>query len=282
MTTKKIPVFARNNHIIRNTAPQGKRVFISIPLTGIVRAEWAMARYGQAIPCNWSHAENIQWIDTAAPLGYTVADARNVAVDNFVKSGYEWLFFIDHDVILPPNTFIAWNQRMLKGDVPIWGGLYFAKGCPSEPLLYREWGCSYHTKWKLGDEVWVKGMGMGCNVLHQSIMATAYNDSPKYQVGHLTVRKVFETPSANVQDPDTGCWGAKGGTEDITFYDRLINEGLLEKAGWPKYQKMKYPYLCDTSIFCKHIAWDGVQYPAHGEEQQYMRKGKKNGKSNGR
>ena len=28
-------------------------------------------------------------------------------------------------------------------------------------------------------------------------------------------------------------------------------------------QKMKYPYLIDTSMFCQHIDEQGVQYPAN-------------------
>ena len=35
----------------------------------------------------------------------------------------------------------------------------------------------------------------------------------------------------------------------------------LEKAGWPKYQKMKYPFLVDTNIFVQHIDQNGRMFP---------------------
>ena len=32
---------------------QANRIVIGIPMTGTIRSEWALARYGQVIPCNW-------------------------------------------------------------------------------------------------------------------------------------------------------------------------------------------------------------------------------------
>jgi hypothetical protein len=263
-----------NNKIQRAEINLSKRLMISVPLTGLIRAEWALARWGQVIPCNWSQVEMISWMDMFSPLGFLVADARNVAVHNFIQGNFEWLFFIDHDVILPPATFARWNDYMLKGDVPIFGGLYFTKSVPSEPLVYRGIGTSHYRDWHLGDKVWVDGMGLGCHMLHRSVLKSVYDASPEYQIGSAKARRVFETPSNQVYDAEHAAWITTGGTEDLTFYQRVKREGHLAKAGWPKYQKMDYPYLCDTSIFCRHINWDGVQYPSAGEEQAFVRHGK--------
>jgi hypothetical protein len=260
-----------NNKIVNASVSMTKRLMISVPLTGLIRAEWALARYGQVIPCNWSQVEVISWMDMFSPMGYLVADARNIATHNFIKGGFEWLFFIDHDVILPPNTFVKLNEYMLQGDIPIFGGLYFTKSMPSEPLMYRGIGTSHYRKWKLGDKVWIDGMGMGCTVIHRSIMQAIYAESPEYNIGSDRVRKVFETPGNQAYDAEKAAWITTGGTEDLTFYQRLKTDGLLKKAGWPKYQKMQYPYLCDTSIFCKHIDWNGIQYPSAGEEKAFMK-----------
>jgi hypothetical protein len=250
-----------------------KRLMISVPMTGLVRAEWMMARYGQTIPCNWAQVEIFHWMDQFSPLGFQVADARNVAVDHFIKENYEWLFFIDHDVILPPNTFIALNDRMMKKDIPIFGGLYFTRSAPSEPLLYRGRGNSYFRDWKFGDKIWVDAMGLGCHMVHRSILEQAWKESEEYQVGGTMVRQVFETPSKTYYDAEKATWFSAGGTEDLTFYTRLMKDGILGRAGWKKYQGMQYPYLCDTSLFCRHIDMNGVQYPAGGEEKQFQRKG---------
>ena len=275
---KKIRTNDRNLKLIPNSRPMNKRVFISVPMTGLLRAEWVMSKFGQAIPCNWSHTDFIQWLDMVAPMNYLVADARNVAVKHFLEGGWEWLWFIDHDVVLPMDTSIKWNYRMIdaglgKGD-PIFGGLYFTKSVPSEPLLYRNWGEGFYADWELGQEVRVKGMGNGNTVIHKSILKAAWDESEEYRAGDQVVRKVYDTPNASHLDPETGMWSKAGGTEDITFFDRCIEKELFAKAGWPKHQRMEYPLLCDTSVFGRHIDWNGVQYPAHGEEKRFLPKKK--------
>lgn len=245
---------------------------ISVPLTGLLRAEWVMAKYGQIIPCNWSQVEMISWLDMFSPMGYLVADARNVAMEQFIKGNFEWLCFIDHDVVLPINTFVRFNEYMLSGKYPIVGGLYFTKSFPSEPLVYRGVGTSHFRDWKMGDKVWVDGMGLGCNLLHRSIMEVAYKQAPEYTIGSQNVRRVFETTGNQAWDPEKLTWTTKGGTEDIHFYHRLIDDGILKKAGWPEYQKKKYPFLVDTQLFCRHIDWNGVQYPSAGEEKAFEKK----------
>src|SRR3990172_6137537 len=123
----------------------GRPVLIGIPMTGLLRAEWALARWGQIIPCNWSESFIIHWLHQATPLGYGVAEARNIIVDAFIKGGHEWLFFIDHDVILPPDCFVKMNDYMRKKEVPVVAGLYFAKAHPPEPLVYRGRGNSFYN-----------------------------------------------------------------------------------------------------------------------------------------
>jgi hypothetical protein len=245
---------------------------VGIPMTGVLRAEWAMARWHQIIPCNWAQTDCIQWLSTTAPLGFLVADARNVVIKNVVEQGFEWLFFIDHDVILPPLTVIKMNDRMLKGDVPVWSGLYFTKSVPSEPIIYRGRGTSYYNKWKMGDEVWCDGIPMGCTMIHSSILKVMWNESEEYQVAGQITRKVFESPRATWYDPETKSWLNSAGTEDLNWCMRVINDKIFERAGWPKYQKKKWPFLIDTNIFCKHIDFDGNQYPATGEEREFERK----------
>jgi len=43
---------------------------LCVPMTGLVRAEWLLARYGQIIPTNWVRTgELIQWMDMHVPMG---------------------------------------------------------------------------------------------------------------------------------------------------------------------------------------------------------------------
>lgn len=252
------------------------RIMVGIPMTGLLRSEWVLSRYGQVVPCNWSQVDCIQWITTDAPLKFLVADARNIIATNFVEKDFEWLFFVDHDVILPPTTLLHFNKRMLKGDVPIFSGLYFCKGVPAEPLVFRGRGNSYYTKWKIGDEVWCDAVPCGCTFFHNSIMKVLYEESEIYEPKPgIKARKIFETPRKTWYDPETGSWFNTSGTEDLALCTRIMKDNIFKKAGWPKYQKMKYPFLIDTKIFCKHIDFNGRQYPSQGEEFEFIDKKRK-------
>ncbi len=265
VTNRENNVLVENKGILKN-----KRIMIGIPMTGLIRAEWALARYGQVIPCNWSQVDSLQWIDQYTPLDFLVADARNVIVHHFIQQGFEWLFQIDHDVVLPMDTFIRINEYMLKKEVPMLSGLYFTKSRPSEPLLYRGRGNSYYNKWELGDKVWVDGIPSGITLIHRSILEVLYNESKEYEVmPGLKVKEVYETPAKVWYEPEARSWFTTTGTEDLKLCDRIMEEGVFKKAGWAEFQEKEFPFLCDTGIFGKHITNDGIQYPAHGEEQQF-------------
>jgi len=262
--------------LIQATEAATKRIAVGIPMTGLLRSEWVLARYSQIIPCNWSQTDCIQWIDQYSPTGYTVADARNIIATIAVDQEFEWLFFIDHDTILPPNTILKWNDRMLDGNIPIFSGLYFTKSVPAEPLVYRGRGNSYYKDWTLGEEVWVDGIPMGCTMIHGSILKVLYDESETYMVnsasGQITVRRIFETPAESFFDPEKLRWFNIVGTEDLRFCKRIMDNKIFEKAGWPEYEGKEFPFMIDTSVLCKHIDFAGIVYPARGEEQQFLPK----------
>lgn len=250
-----------------------KRVLFGIPMTGLIRSEWHMSYVSMVTPCNWSNSRMVKSLRQSSPIGFLVAEARNIIAQEAIRQNYEWLFFIDHDVCLPPHTLIKFNEYLLKGDIPVFGGLYFTKGVPSEPLIYRGLGNSYYNKFKIGDKVWATGMGLGCTFINVKLLKTVYEDSEEYQVEPgLRVRRIFETPCQAFVDPETGFVSTSVGTEDLHFYNRLKEKEYLAKAGWPKIQKRKNFILCDTSIMCKHIDFNGIAYPSMGEELAFIRK----------
>lgn len=244
-----------------NTGMWNNRILIGSPMTGLVRAEWAIARYGQTIPTNWSHIEVMQFMSSFVPLKYQIADAENLIAKQVVEGNFEWLLFIEHDNVLPPNTFVKLNQYMIKGDVPVVGALYFTKSIPPEPMIYREPGHGYFADWKLGDKVWCRGLPFGCTLIHGSIIKALWKEAEEYKVGETTTRRVFKHPDTIITDPDGNDFLIAQGTTDLQFCDQLIKNKIFEKAGWPEYQKKKYPFLVDTSMFVKHIDHDGVQWP---------------------
>lgn len=242
-------------------APLNRRVCICVPTTGLVRIEWALARYGQVFPCNWAASDLIQYFDMYSPVGFAVAEARNICVDFAVRNKYEWLLFIDHDVIIPPDTFLKMNDYMRDGRVPVVAGLYYAKGNPPEPLIYRGRGNSYFKDWKPGDMVWVDGIPMGCTLINVGLLAAMHDASEEYDVaGGRKVRRVFETPAHLGLDKETGAYVAVSGTEDLWWCTRVMKEKWLEKCGYDFVKDREFPFLMDTSIKCGHITQDGRVY----------------------
>ena len=238
------------------------KFMLGIPTTGNVRYEWAVARYSAIIPVNWSCRETA--VNILSPIGYHVDEARNIIVKKFIENDAEWLFFIDHDVLLPNDIWIRLNKYMRECDIPVISGLYYVKGSGPEPLLFRGMGEGPYYKWKRGDKVWVDGIPMGCTLIHGSLLRWCWKNAEPYKLPDGTeVRRVFHTPRDVVHDPETGKYNVEMGTEDLWWCQRIIKNGVLKKTGWGKVARKKYPFLVDTGIFCQHIDPDGIQYPAN-------------------
>ena len=263
----KKPKIDPTGQVIENQGTWTNRLCIGTPTTGTCRVEWVSARYGQILPTNWSMFEVKPWITTVMPLRYLVAEAQNIIVQRAVEQKAEWLLLIEQDNVLPIDAFVKFNQYMIKGDIPVISGLYFTKSVPPEPMIYMGPGKGYYDKWKMGDKVWAWGVPTGSLLIHMSIIKKVWEESPEYNAGGLMVRRVFETPAKVWFDETTGNMRSETGTSDLAWCDRVIKGKFFEKAGWPKYQKMKYPFLCDTSIFVKHIDDQGRQWPLEVPKQ---------------
>jgi hypothetical protein len=249
------------NEILQCHTKWQQRVTVGTPSTGLVRIEWAISRYGQTIPTNWSQSVANEFMSTTVPLQYSVADAQNLIVRTAIENESEWLFLIEHDNLMPPDTFLHINEYMRDRKVPVVSALYFTKSDPPEPMIYRGSGTSYYQNWRIGDKVWATGVPTGTFLCHMSIMRAMWNESPEYVTDGRVTRRVFEQPAAVYYDPETGQMHTESGTTDIHWCERVMKGHFFEKAGWPKYQKMKYPFLVDTTMFIQHISNEGILYP---------------------
>jgi len=243
-----------------------KRLMVGTPTLGLIRYEWAEHRYNQIIPMNWElqgfTCTYNKWLHLG-PIGYSIDDAYNLITDVAVKREVAWLLIIEDDVIVPHNLFVKVSEYMDKGDIPIVSGLYYLKASPTQPLIFRGRGNGAFTYFKPGDKVWADGIPMGCLLVHMSILKHMYEVAPYYKTQDGTkLKKVFETPRKQFYDPATLGTCNLMGTQDLFWCDTIINENILEKTGWKKVAKRKYPFLVDTGIFCRHIDINtGKQYP---------------------
>lgn len=253
----------QNIAVNKNDPGYINRILVGTATTGNIRMEWALSRYGQIIPTNWSQIQMIQYMQTYAPINYLIADAQNLIVKEFIEKKFEWLFLLEHDVILPVDAFVRLNAHIRSEKNPIISGVYFTKSIPAEPMIYRGRGNSYFTNWKYGDYVFADGVPTGCLLIHRSILEVMYNEAEEYTIpgSQTKARHVFTTPRDMWFDPNTGQWNATTGTSDLDWCTKIIQNKVLQKAGWKKHARLRYPFLVDTSIYCKQIDENGIVYP---------------------
>jgi hypothetical protein len=137
--------------------------------------------------------------------------------------------------------------------------------------LYRGRGNGSFRDFKLGDKVWADGIPFGCTLIHGSIIKALWNESEEYTVGGQVTRKVFELPNFNKgsmgfenEGTEEKRFAYTRGTTDLNFCKRVMRDNIFTKAGWPEFQKKKYPFLVDTNILIQHIDNTGRMYPLGG------------------
>jgi len=263
------------------------RVLFGIPTTGVIRMEWHNAMCSLIYPVNWSNSLTQVPIPLGGPYEYLVADARNIIVHHFLEKDFEWLLFLDHDTEPPKDALLKFTSYMESYEVPVVAGLYYAKGEPAHPLIFRGRGNGAYcmeggkAQWMVGDKVWCDGIPMGMTLIHKTIMQAISDESEDYQIiGNLdnqgrteTIKQVFITPRNTGKDPQNARNFIRySGTEDLPWCDRIINEEIFKKAGWPKIQKKEFPFLVDTSIFCWHRGEDGVAFPTNIDYTKALKK----------
>lgn len=237
-----------------------KKTLVSVATEGWIRFEWANARYSQIIPVNW---ECSGFDISFTACGYSIDDAYNVITAKALEMDVDWLIIIEDDVLLPPDCFVKFAEYINEDKEAVVSGLYYTKGNPSEPLLFRGRGNGCFNDWKLGDKVRVDGLPMGCLLISTKILKYCWNNAKEYKLPDgQSSKQVFLTPKLSWLDPETGSYMRKEGTQDLYFFDQLLDNDVLKKTGFNKLAKMENPFLCDTSIFCKHIdRATGKQYP---------------------
>lgn len=254
--------------MIYNDVPWKKRFMLGIATEGLVRIEWAAHRYGQIIPINWQMADfsitySPEQFTTAHAVGFGIDDAYNAIIQQALNKGVEWLLIVEDDVLVPHDLFLKMNGYMTESKTPVVSGLYYSKGIPSVPLVFRGRGNGAFRDWKRGDKVWCDGIPFGCLLVHMSILKYMWENSETYNAPNGTkLKRVIETPRKKFFDPETKEYMVQVGTQDLYWCDRIMKEDIFAKTGWDSIANQKFPFLCDTDIFCKHIdRQTGRQYP---------------------
>lgn len=132
-------------------------VCIGIPHTGLVTMEWAIAFRNLILPCPTMYG-----VERGRPIDVS----RNEIVANALKSPVTHIFFLDSDVIPPPNALV----RLLSHDLPIVSGLYWSKY--GFPFVMREGKDGLFEPMKrveFGKLIEVDAIPMGCALIKREV-----------------------------------------------------------------------------------------------------------------
>ena len=193
------------------------RVLTAILTRESVTSAWAMGFRNLQIPGTYTFLS-----------GMPFDHARNTACLKLLELGWEWLFFLDDDVIPPPDVI----YKLMAHKKPIVSGLYFRRCLPLVPVMLRENAEKTKVEWvtqfTYGDVLEVDLVGSGCMLIHRSVLE---------KLPPLSNRcRWFEwrCDRTDLSDLDKT-------SEDFTFCKHARAHG--------------FKIYVDTSIQCRHIGY---------------------------
>ncbi len=192
---------------------QGPEVMVAILTREIVATKWAMGFRNLALPGTSGVS-----FRTGAP--YDVM--RNSACADALAAGFQWVMFLDDDVIPPPDTY----ARLARHNRDIVSGLYYRRQppiCPVAMKLDGEGKPQWVTQWNPPNSlVEVDLVGAGCLLIHRRVL-------------ERTPQPWFEWEIGKTSAPQ----GRNAMSEDFAFCLRAKEHG--------------FKVHLDTSIQCEHV-----------------------------
>jgi hypothetical protein len=248
--TAPAPVRMQPLPVYENAGKYKHKLLVGTPTMGNIRIEFHNAVNGLVMPVNFQ-------ISNQTPIGFLVADAQNLICFDALQRGFEWVLFLEDDVLVPADLLLRLERYMIDKDTPLVSGLYPLKSTTPMPFIFRGRGTGVFTDFKVGEKVWADGVPTGCLLVHTSVLEGLAKVVPTYALptsgGQTQLPRIFETPRKAYADAGAGTYQKLVGTSDLYFCDQLREHKILQKTGWKKAAARPYPYLVDTAINCGHV-----------------------------
>jgi len=136
-----------------------KSVFVAILTREVLTASWAFALKQLIIP----PGGNIRW-SSGAPFDH----ARNELCRSALREGYDYVFFLDDDVLAPPYAIV----NLMARNLPIISGMYFRRNPPHAPvaqIVNKDGMPRWLDEFKIGELVEVCHVGAGCLLIQRNV-----------------------------------------------------------------------------------------------------------------
>jgi hypothetical protein len=184
-----------------------KKILVAIPTAKYIEPETFKSIYDLKIPVGYE-------VDFHTFYGYRVDQVINL-IANWVEHKYDYLFSVDYDIILPPDSL----EKMLKADKDIISGLYIQRIQDNHILeIWNEQGPINIDEIEGKGIIPVHACGFGCVLVKKQVLQNIGYPQFEYHVA-LDHKNTF--------------------SEDHDFCRKAKEKGFIIWA--------------DTSIKCDHI-----------------------------
>ncbi len=152
--------------------------------------------------------------------------ARDTGCLKLLELGWEWLFFLDDDVIAPPDTVF----RLIGHNKPIVSGVYYRRYNPLAPVMLKDSqnGPQWIAEYPKNSLIEVDFVGAGCLLIHRDVLKSLPRLSNRC---HWFEWRCDRTDLPHLEKT----------SEDFTFCKHARNHG--------------FKIHVDTSIQCSHIGY---------------------------
>lgn len=172
----------------------------------------------------------------AFQIGSLVYTSRNDLVQIAIKQGCDYIFWLDSDMMFPPNVLTRMFEDLKHGDIV--SGLYFRRVAPFTPVIYDkldidDTGCHYTEPKDIPDGIFeVAGCGFGCVLLPTDIMLDVLE---KYGSPFTPINGIGEDLSF--------CWRARQLGFKIVCDPDIplghVGHHVITREYWEGYRKLK-------------------------------------------
>ncbi len=190
-------------------------VVIGIPTFGMVSIYFLQARLSQQFPLVSSSIDKVV-------LKKPIAEARNEIVEYALAQGANYIYWLDDDVIPPPDAFM----KLYRHHKDIVNGVYWSKSNPPMPLVFRGHLQGPYWNWHVGDMIEIDAAGNGLTLVKTDVYRKISETvgGPWYSTEYASFPGLTQSGFNN--------------TEDLYFYWKAKQAG--------------FKIWCDTSVQAYH------------------------------